>query len=88
MPEEIVRVTTSVIDRFVTRAELAQQIGIAPKTLANWAAEVPPRGPRITHIGRVVRYRQSDVDAWLEAFTVVPAGHQWRERSAVRKRAA
>jgi excisionase family DNA binding protein len=34
-------------------------------TLANWRYQ--GKGPRFVKIGRHVRYRRSDVEAWLEA---------------------
>jgi hypothetical protein len=30
------------------------------------------RGPRYVHVGRAVRYRKSDLDAWVEARTIRP----------------
>lgn len=45
----------------------------APGTLRAWRTAKPPRGPAFIRIGpRSVRYRKSDLDAWLRANTVQP----------------
>ena len=52
-------------DKQYENAEAAAYIGVSPTTLTTW---------RSTHrycipfykVGRCVRYRQSDLDAWLE----------------------
>jgi excisionase family DNA binding protein len=38
--------------------------GVPVGTLANWRYQ--GRGPRFVKVGRHVRYRRSDVEAWLE----------------------
>lgn len=48
---------------FSTRAELAEFLKLAPQTLARWTVE--GRGPRPTHLGRAVRYRRRDIEAYL-----------------------
>jgi predicted DNA-binding transcriptional regulator AlpA len=46
----------------------AQMLGLHPTTLATWRVE--GRGPRFIKIGeRKVRYRQDDIDHWLESNT-------------------
>jgi predicted DNA-binding transcriptional regulator AlpA len=51
-------------ESLLTRADVAKQLGVSPKTLAQWAWR--QQGPRLLKFGKtVVRYRQSDVDAWL-----------------------
>jgi excisionase family DNA binding protein len=49
---------------WMTEAGVAQSLGISKVTLYSWRAQA--KGPRFTKIGRLVRYRSSDVDAWLE----------------------
>ncbi|WP_029923958.1 helix-turn-helix transcriptional regulator [Nocardia otitidiscaviarum] len=49
---------------WLTRHELAARTKLSPKTLANWAAATPPKGPRFTRFGNRVRYRLDDVVAW------------------------
>jgi len=49
---------------WMTEAGVAQSLGISKVTLYSWRAQA--KGPRFTKIGRLVRYRSSDVEAWLE----------------------
>ncbi|HHB81066.1 MAG TPA: DNA-binding protein, partial [Aliiroseovarius sp.] len=41
---------------------LSRRWNIAPRTLERWRAE--GRGPRFVRIGRHVRYRQTDIEAF------------------------
>lgn len=51
--------------RFVSRAELAEALGLAVVTLEGWARE--GRGPRPVKLGiRRVGYRVADVEAWID----------------------
>ncbi|MET7772389.1 helix-turn-helix domain-containing protein [Nocardia sp. NPDC005366] len=52
---------------WLTRDEVGERLRFAPKTLANWASENPPRGPRFRKVGRQVRYDLADVVAWQHA---------------------
>lgn len=45
--------------------ELAASIKMSKRTLAKWRCN--GRGPEYVRLGHAVRYRQQDVDAWLEA---------------------
>lgn len=52
------------MERLMTRKEVASYLGVQPGTLARWkwaGADSPP----CIKMGRSVRYRQSEVDAWL-----------------------
>ena len=52
------------MERLMTRKEVAAYLGVQPGTLARWkwaGADAPP----CIKIGKSVRYRQSDVEAWL-----------------------
>lgn len=51
----------------LTPAEAAAYLRRAAKTLRNWRSE--GTGPTYTGHGHGVRYRQSDLDAWLKANT-------------------
>lgn len=44
--------------------EVAQYLGVPLGTIYNW--RVSGKGPRAIRVGRHLRYRPSDVDAWLE----------------------
>ena len=57
-------------DKLLTRTEAAKYLGLTnPQTLGVWACEGRYDLPYI-RVGRHVRYRQSDLDAWLERRTV------------------
>lgn len=51
-----------------SRAEAAQYLGVAPQTLAVWACTKRYYLP-LVKIGRHVKYRQSDLDAFIERNT-------------------
>lgn len=44
--------------------EAAARLGVKPNTLAKWRMQ--GRGPRFVKIGRLVRYDDADIDAFLE----------------------
>ncbi|MCL6424352.1 helix-turn-helix domain-containing protein [Brachybacterium sp. JHP9] len=46
----------------------AELIGVAPKTLRSWRSAA--RGPRFIREGRIVRYREQDIERWLESRVV------------------
>lgn len=51
-------------DELLTTAELAAELKVSPRTLQRWRAE--GSGPPMVRVGRGVRYRRRDVNAWLE----------------------
>lgn len=53
-----------------TPTELAEYLNISPRTLIRWRNE--RRGPDWIRVGRVVRYRRQDVEAWLNKQRVQP----------------
>lgn len=52
-----------------SRADAARYLGVAPQTLAVWACTQRYHLP-LVKIGRHVKYRQSDLDAFIERNTV------------------
>jgi hypothetical protein len=48
----------------------AEYIDKPPKTLAQW--RYLGKGPRYIRCGNTIRYRKTDVDAWLDENTVEP----------------
>lgn len=48
----------------MTRQEVAEFLGIEPKTLAKWASL--GQGPTYRRVGKYSRYRLEDVLAWVE----------------------
>lgn len=53
----------------IDEATLAARLGISRSTLQSW--RYAKRGPRYIKLGRLVRYRKLDVDAYLRAQTSV-----------------
>lgn len=53
----------------LTRKQASRYIGVSVATLANWASTKLRNIPYIK-VGRLVKYRQTDLDAWLESRTV------------------
>jgi predicted DNA-binding transcriptional regulator AlpA len=53
-----------------TQEEAAAFLGLKPSTLAAWRHQ--GRGPRYLKIGRSCFYRESDLEAWLDAQAVIP----------------
>ncbi|WP_460796734.1 helix-turn-helix transcriptional regulator [Nocardioides pacificus] len=47
--------------------DAADYIGIAKSTLYTWRTRRPGFGPRAVKAGGALRYRRSDLDAWIEA---------------------
>ena len=56
----------------LTSEESAEKLGIKPRTLVRWRGY--RKGPAFVKVGRSVRYRQEDLDAWVASRRVeVPA---------------
>lgn len=51
--------------------KLSEMLGVPEGTLTDWRYK--GTGPKFVKIGKHVRYRVSDVEAWLDAVTVVKA---------------
>ncbi len=49
---------------YVRRREAARFLGLAPRTLANWAC-IPGRGPSFHRVGRTVLYEMNDLRAFV-----------------------
>lgn len=54
-----------VISDLIDEVELAERLGISRSTLQSW--RYAGRGPRYMKLGRLIRYRNVDVDAFLSA---------------------
>lgn len=61
--ETAVEIGSDLIDE----ARLALRLGVSRSTLQSWRYSA--RGPRFIKIGRLIRYRNVDVDAFLAANT-------------------
>ncbi|MFN0262256.1 helix-turn-helix transcriptional regulator [Tepidamorphus sp. 3E244] len=51
------------IDRLLREAEVADHLGIPKRTIQAW--RLRGEGPPFFKLGRAVRYRHSDLEAWL-----------------------
>ncbi|MDZ4777115.1 MAG: helix-turn-helix domain-containing protein [Alphaproteobacteria bacterium] len=54
------------------KKQAASFLGVAPKTLANWRSL--GKGPKFCRLGRVIAYRQGDLEAFVEQRLSEPAG--------------
>jgi excisionase family DNA binding protein len=52
------------VDELLTEAELAKLLKVSVRTVRAWREK--GTGPPALRLGRGVRYRRRDVDAWLE----------------------
>jgi len=50
--------------RLMTRAEVAELLGLTERTLRRWAASGV--GPDCFHVGREIRYRTEAVTRWVD----------------------
>lgn len=57
----------------LSRAEAATYLGIKPQTMAVWASTKRYPIPFVK-VGRLVRYRQQDLDAFIRARSVGASG--------------
>ena len=51
--------------------EVAEQLGVPVATLVDWRYK--KKGPRFIKVGRLVRYAQEDIDAYVDAQRVETA---------------
>ncbi len=51
--------------RFLNSEEAADYLGLQRTTLEAWRCR--GGGPRFVKLGRAVRYRQADLDEWIES---------------------
>lgn len=51
-------------ERLLTAAEVADLLGVSPGTILDW--HEAEKGPPAFKIGRAVRFRREEVEAWLE----------------------
>jgi excisionase family DNA binding protein len=51
--------------RLLTPDELAEFLNVSPRTIDTWRYQ--RKGPRAVRVGGVLRFRESDIEAWLEA---------------------
>ena len=73
---------TNLAQTLLTETEVAKQLRVSLAALRKW--RVLNRGPLFLKIGSLVRYRQADIDQWLES---VPVGGGSQDREVVRRSA-
>jgi len=56
------------MSELLTADQTATFLGVKPQTLSVW--RLYKEGPSFVRVGRLIRYRRSDVEAWLTAQTV------------------
>jgi len=56
-------------DPLLTRDQAAEYLGVKPQTLSVWACCQRYNLP-VIKVGRLCKYRKSDLDAWIERRTV------------------
>lgn len=61
-------------EKLYTGKQLAEYLGSTAATLAHW--RYVGRGPKFIKVGSNVRYRESDVDAWLTEQTRAQTGER------------
>lgn len=54
----------SVLSQYLTRKQLAAELGVTVRTISRWRWE--RKGPAAHIIGGRVYFKRSDVEAWLE----------------------
>lgn len=52
------------MNEFFTTARAAEYLGLSHNTLSAWRKT--DQGPPYVRLGRAVRYRRADLDAWAE----------------------
>jgi predicted DNA-binding transcriptional regulator AlpA len=60
---------TSAESRILNIDQAAAYLTISKATLYTWRTRRPGFGPRAVKAGGALRYRRSDLDAWLDAHT-------------------
>ncbi len=64
LPNEVTEMVTATRPNLLSTEEAAEYIGVQPQTLALWRSTGRYKIPYLK-IGRLVKYRQSDLDTWL-----------------------
>ena len=63
-PQDPLKTSPCLLHGWMSRAELADELGLCVETLRRWADA--RRGPKFVRAGRKILYRRSTVLAWLE----------------------
>jgi excisionase family DNA binding protein len=60
----MLRMSTPTRTPLLTPTEVAKELGLPARTVEQWRYR--NLGPRYVKVGRHVRYRPADIDAWIE----------------------
>ncbi len=52
-------------DRLMTRKQLAEYLQVSAETISKWKTTGERNVPEVDIGGRLIRYRKSEIDAWL-----------------------
>lgn len=74
--------TTDTLDRALESVDAAPVIGVEPLTLKEWRRR--GYGPPYVKFGNRVRYRLSDLEAWMAEHTVTPGSQAAGEDTALK----
>ena len=62
--------TATPLETLLTTEQVAELLGLRPNLLREWKSlddkDAGHRGPKATKLGRLVRYKPSDINAWIE----------------------
>lgn len=61
---------SSSVSEYLRQEQAAELTNFSGQTLANWRSQRV--GPPFTKVGRAVRYKRTDLEAWLESQRVQP----------------
>lgn len=61
----VVGMSETAIQKLLTTKDLAEILQVPVRTIEDWRTR--QYGPKAIHFGKRVRYRPSDVEAWLES---------------------
>jgi excisionase family DNA binding protein len=70
-------IDTNLAQMLLTETEVAKQLRVSLAALRKW--RVLNRGPQFLKVGSLVRYRQADINQWLDS---VPVGGGSPDREA------
>ncbi len=66
-PPNLMIVQQTTAEELIDESTLATRLGVSRSTLQSW--RYAGRGPRFIKLGRIVRYRGADIEAYLRANT-------------------
>ena len=78
MPKGELSMSATAVEKLLNDDQAADLLGIRPQTLAVWRMTGRHSLPFV-RVGRAVRYRMSDLLAWLDSRTVGGATHREKQ---------